>query len=359
MYNTYIKKRYPGNRFEYLIFIVYKSENIKINEDRKKDIFYIFKKGNQVINDKKDIDKSLNVGPLFDNNNMPNQWFWSKKSVKITENNTHLSTDHISNIISYITPLPYNASLYCEFDTMKEITYKIFTLGDAKIYKETLSNKDTLLNKETSNKNTKQFINDIPYKNYYICKLPPGKRLCLTADTEFNKPYVYNSEYDIDAQQEIKEIILFDIIDRSNLKLNKEQKFIYTDQSFNKQTITNTYSLMSNNISKFRRPHIIPVLPPFNKNKKLYELMTINEELFINYFKRINEEDNLSFIEENMDDHIVIGFSIIGSSVYCIKFLENAFTNLRRNLSLYSFNDKTFVMNIITQLINKLSHFNN
>jgi len=346
MNNIYIRKRYPGNRFEYLIFIVYKNESIKINEDRKRDIFYIFKKGNQIINDK-------NVGPLFDNNNMPNQWFWSKKSVKINENNTHLSTDHLSNIISYITPLPYNASLYLDVDTTKEITYKIITLNDAKIYKETTTNIDN-----NSRKDIKILIDEIPYKNYYICKLPPGKKLSLSADTEFNKPYIYNSEYDIDSQQEIKEIILFDIIDRSNLKLNKEQKFIYTDQVYNKQNINNVYPLMTNNISKFRRNHIIPLLPPFNDNKKLYSLMNINEELFINYFKRLNDEDNLNFIKENMDDNIVIGFSIIGSSVYCIKFLENAFTNLRRNLSLYNFNDKDFVMNIITQMINKLYNFN-
>lgn len=344
MYNIYIKKRYPGNRFEYLLFITFKIEDIKTNEDRKKDLLFLFKKGNQVIQNK------IGAGPLFDINNMPNQWFWSKATIKILQNNTSLSNDHLTNIICYLPPMHYHASLYCDFDTTNEKTYKIFTFGDCKMYKDLVENNTT---------QNKQLIEDMPYKSYYICKLPPSKKIKIIAETEFNKPYIIKSEYDIDAQQEIKEIILFDIIDKTYLNMNKEQQFIYTNQSINKQNVTNTYPLMTNLSAKFRRPHIVPILPPFKDNKDLYNILDIDQNLFLSYFKRLSDEDNLSFITEDFNENIVIGFSIIGSSPYCIKFLDNAFSNLRRNLSLYSFNDKEFILNIITLIINKLSQISN
>lgn len=344
--NVYIKKRYPGHRYEYLIFVTYKMTDIETNQKRKRDISALFKKG-KYIND----DYSLNYdvfdpkkpGPLFNNLNIANQWFWSTKSISIIENNTHISNDHLMKIISYLSPLPFNAYLYCDINSTNENTYKIYTLNDVKIYKD-------------STNKSKQLLTENPYSNYYLFKLPPGKRIIFSAETEFNKPYIYKSEYLIDAQLEIKEIILFDVIDKSMLKLNPEQKFIYTDIAIRKDTVLDSFKKDSQTCVKFRRPHIIHTLPSFETEKKLYDIMKIDKDMFYSYFERLYDEDNLSFIEEDSDTNIIIGYSIVGSSIYTINFLLDSFTNLRRNMSNHNFNDSEFITDLLNMLINNLEN---
>lgn len=320
-------------------------DNYKTDQDRKSDIMYMMKKGNIVLNDISDSDQGKQGGPLFNNMNMPNQWFWSKKSVKITHNNTFMSNEHITNIIKYIAPLPFHASMYCDIDTTNEYTYKIFTLADVKIYKE------------TSEKDKMSLLEHHPYKNYYLFKVPPGKKISFTAETEFNKPYVCTSEYDVDAQQEIKEILLFDIVDKWLLKGNQKQQFVYVNQDLDKRNVNNTFMLTSNNAAKFRRPHIVPILPPYYDNKRLYSLAGITETSLKEYFQRLHNENELSFIKENSDNHIIIGFSIVGSSLYCPRFLEVAFINLRRNISNFTFLDKDFILQLVSAIISKIESF--
>lgn len=345
-----IKKRYPGNRYEYLITVAYKiKESVRENQDRKLDLFTLFKKGNQIIAEKQS-NPSL-VGPLFSSINMPSQWFWSKKSVRILENNTHMSIDHLTNIISYIAPLPFNAYMHGIFDTTdsknsptQNKTYRICTLGDCRLYRES-SNDD----------NEKIEINTNPYASYYLFKLPPGKRLEFTAETEFSIPYVYKNEYDIDAQMEIKEIILFDVIDHTQLKCNPEQKFIYTDLDIDKKSVTNTFVKSSSTCAKFRRNHILPVLPTYEQMPHIYKCMNISRNDYITYHERIKQEDENRLVDPNT--HISVTFSIIGSSTYTIKFLNDALTNLRRNIAQFDFKDKQFVSDVTNELIQKLESF--
>lgn len=342
----YVKltKRYPGNRYEYLLSVSYPIEKAspRINQDRKLDIFALFKKGNQAIADKNN-NQSL-VGPLFCQLNMPSQWFWSKKSARIIENNTHMSDDHIINLLSYITPLPFAAHLYAEFDTRDNHTYKICTLGDCKLYRET--------QEESS---AKQLLSVNPYASYYLFKLPPGKRLVFSINTEFSTPYIYKNEYDLDAQNEIKEIILFDVVDRTLLSWNPEQTFLYTNTDIDKRSVTNTFTKMSNTCAKFRRPHILPLLPSYEQAPHIYTYMQISRDTYDRYHARVRDEDELAIADH--DKHITVAFSLIGSSTYTIKFMHDAFLNLRRNLAHFTFRDKQFISDVINEIINKLATF--
>lgn len=321
-------------------------EDDEIDQNRKKDILYLFKKGNPILADKNGHDYLSQSCPLFSVDNAPNQWFWSRSTVKISYNNTHMSNDHIENIIKYIVPFQYNATLVCDIDTSDAKTFTIITLGHLKIYKE------------SQDKDTRTLIENHPYKNYYLFKLPPGKKLIFSAETDFNKLHIQTNEYDTDAQQEIKEIILFDVVDRSMLKLNSNQKFLYTDVELKKKELTSTFNFYTNTSAKFRRPHILPILPSYDEKRILYEVAEITKDKYVKYLDRIEKEDKLSFVDENLDDHIFVGFSVIGSSPYCTKFMEIAMTNLRRNISDYKFNDKDFVLNTLTMMINKLARIN-
>jgi hypothetical protein len=352
---VFFEKRYPDNRYEYTITIAFKSENLKINQDRKLDIFALFKKGNPIIAEKNN-NKEM-VGPLFCPMNMPSQWFWSKKATKIIENNTHMSNDHITNIISYITPFPFNAYLYCDIDTSTDKTFRIVKLGDCHIYRDSSSISS---NEKSSSVDTqKKTILDNPYNNYYLFKLPPGKKIVFSSETEFNKPYIFKNEYDTDAQMEIKEIILFDIVDKSMRIYNPDQKFLYTDLEINKKSVTNTFTKMTNTCEKFRRAHIRPILPEYDGDvyKKLYKIAGINKEMYDTYYRRLDEEDSLS--KYNIDDetHIIVSFSIIGSSIYAVKFMHDALVNLRRNYAHFHFNDSQFISEIINELIECLDNF--
>lgn len=340
---VYISKRYPGNRYEYLVSVVYEITSPRINQQRKLDIFKLFKKGNQMIADKNN-NQSL-VGPLFSQMNIPSQWFWSKNSISISENNTHMSNDHITNIISYIAPFPFNARLYAEFDTQHEKAYKICTLGDCKIFRES-----------SDDSNKKQLIDKNPYASYYLFKLPPGKRLVFSAETEFSTPYVSKSEYDIDAQLEIKEIILFDVVDTTQQLCNPEQTYIYSNLEIERKSVTNIFTKSSNTCVKFRRPHVLPILPSINDAPHIYEYMQITKDNYNNYYKRIQTEDLLN--HDIADKNISVTFSIIGSSIYTTKFLHDALSNLRRNIAHYSniFNDIEFIRDVISQLIKKLEN---
>lgn len=341
--NTYFFKRYTGTRYEYLVFITYEidKKNPEKNQYKKQDILYLFKKGNIALTDKIKKEVIKTIGPLFDDNNLQNQWFFSKKSIDIINNNTHMSIDHIRNIIKYISPITNDISMYCDFNTENEKNFKIFTLEDAKIV----------------NKSTDKIITKHHLSKYFICKLPPGKRLTFNASTEYNKPYIDDNEYDIDAQQEIKEIILFDIVDNTLLELNNDQKFLYFDQSINKQEIDNNYKHTINNSAKFRRNHIIPILPNYKTEKILYDILKIDENKLIETFTRYESENNLSFIKEDLKKNIAIGFSIVGSSEYCPIYLFNSFSSLRSNISQYKFYDKDFMIDLITNIINSINNY--
>lgn len=340
MYKLEIIKRYPGNRYEYLIHVSYPiSNSIKSNTDKKLDIFSLFKKGNHIIAEK--TNRPSLVGPLFCSLNMPNQWFWSKKSINITENTTHMSNDHLMNIISYISPFPFNVYLYADFNTTNNKSYQICTLNDCKLYREI--------------DGQKKLLDTNPYSSYYLFKLPPGKRLVFSCETEFAIPYIFKNEYDIDAQMEIKDVILFDVIDKTMLKINPEQKYIYTNLEINKKSVQNTFLKSSNTCAKFRRPHIMPILPSYTDDKKIYEAINITKEKYDNYHSRIKHEDSMDFIDH--DKYITVSFSIIGSSIYTIRYLHDALLNLRRNFSQFTFNDKQFISDIITLFIEKLESF--
>lgn len=345
--HVHFQKRYPGNRYEYFVSIAYKisPNSPRLDQERKLDIFKLFKKGNQIIAEKNSNPEL--VGPLFSPINLPNQWFWSKKSIRIIENNTHMSNDHIINFISYIAPLPFNAYMYAEFDTTNEKTYKICTLGECKLYRE---------HSTSSGENKKVLIDNNPYNTYYLFKLPPGKKLVFTAETEFSIPYVYKDEYDIDAQLEVKEVILFDVIDKTMLKCNPDQKFIYTDLEIERKNVTNNFQKTSNTCAKFRRPHILPILPSIKDDPLIYKLMNISEDTYNLYHDRIKYENDM--FHQSPDTHITVTFSVIGSSVYTVKFLHDALVNLRRNLTQFTFNDKTFIAELITNIIERLDKFN-
>lgn len=339
--NASVNKRYPGNRYEYLISVSYEITTPLDDQQRKLDLFALFKKGNQIIAEKQN-NQSL-VGPLFSPMNIPYQWFWSKKSVNIIENNTHMSKDHLMNIISYITPFPFNAYMYAEFDTSNDKVYRICTLGECKIYRES-----------SDDSSKRHLIQNNPYSSYYLFKLPPGKRLVFSVENEFSTPYNYKNEYDVDAQLEIKEIILFDVVDKTQKKCNPEQTFLYTNLEIDKKSISNTFTKSSNTCAKFRRPHILPSLPSYEEAPHIYEHMNISKKEYELYHERIIKEDTLG---DNESNSIVVSFSIIGSSVYTIKFLNDALINLRRNLSHFNFNDKQFISEVINILVDKLTTF--
>jgi len=336
--NTYFIKRYPGTRYEFLCFVTFEIEkDNKINQCKKQDILYLFKKGNMMLpsNDKK------YVGPLFDNTNIQSQWFFSKKSINIEFNNTHYSIDHLRNMFKYISPVSKEVVLYCNFNTENDSSYKIFTIKDGKMI----------------NKSTDKQIEVEHLSNYFLCKLPPGKKLIFNIETEFNKPYIVDIEYDIDSQSEIKEIILFDIIDTTMLALNKQQQFLYEHTSISKSEVTNNSNHTTNTAVKFRRNHIIPIIPDYLTKQHLYDYLNITKNKIEMNFTRYKEEDNLSFIKEDVNRNIVIGFSLIGSSEYCPIYMYNSFVSLRRNIHMYDFNDKEFVVNVITSFINTINKY--
>ena len=341
-FETLFYKRYSGNRYEYMYFISFKIDwdKLDVNQGRKRDIMILMRKHN---------------GILFNSDNETNQWFFSKNTCVVDKNNTQMSIDHLRNMFHYISPLPGNITIYFDANTFEkqddEINkddeikftsnkYKLYTLRDAKIVKK-----------------GGEEIKDHNLKNYFVCVLPQNKELSFSISTEFNKPYAIDDNYDLDAQQEIKSIILFDVIDPTLKVENPAQTFLYVDNVFDKAKLEMNYGHTADKCYKFRKPHVKFIVPEYDKKKYLYDIMKISKSDVETYNKRIKDDDELNYIKVSKDENIIIGYSLIGSSEYLPTYFSNILSNVRRKIGKYTFYDKEFITRVLTNSINNINHY--
>ncbi len=322
--------------FEYLLTFYEKEESYELDERKIADILTLFQFESIIF------DTSRECGILFDKDNHPPSWFFTKANIKVDSSDINFPIDKLIHQLAYVPSPQMPITISVEFDPAKH---------KRKIIR--FSSEYTKFINSSTQKEITDFDNI--YKNYHICN-NNNSYLSIRMTNTFGNPYdhVINDEYDstriffIDAYRCIRKIQLHILYKPRNIQINSDQKELYRDE-IDKSSITNNIFHNVNSIVKFGGKHIDYEKVPANK-QYLNDLYGLTKSDIEDYDEIVSFDNN---IEKDSPDEFIVSFFVIGIDIKTAFYLASALTNVKKNLGKYTnrFNDITFVEMLINKII--------